>query len=57
MIDLTSGQTAEDATVPTPSRFKVAWYAAAAFFGLRRSNVGGFGSTIPEHTTRTGFYG
>jgi hypothetical protein len=57
VIDLASGQTAEDVTVPKPSRFRSVWYAAAALLGLRRSNVGGFGSTIPEHTTRTGFYG
>lgn len=57
VIDLTSGQTAEDVTVPKPSRFRSVWYAAAALLGLRRSNVGGFGSTIPEHTTGTGFYG
>jgi hypothetical protein len=34
-----------------------AWYVAIALFGLRRSNVGGFGAMIPEQTSRGGFYG
>lgn len=46
VVDVTSGR-AEDVTVPKPSRFKLAWYVAAALIGLRRSNVGGFGSVIP----------
>jgi hypothetical protein len=57
VIDLASGQTAEDVSVPKPSGFKLAWYAAVALLGLHRSNVGGFGSTIPEHTARGGFHG
>jgi hypothetical protein len=44
-------------TVPKPSSFKLAWYAAIALLGLRRSNVGGFGSMVPENTSRSGFYG
>jgi hypothetical protein len=28
-----------------------------ALMGLRRSNVGGFGSTVPMQTARGGFYG
>jgi hypothetical protein len=57
IIDLATGQAAADVSVPAPSRFKRAWYAAIALFGLRRSNVGGFGSTIPEATSGSGFHG
>jgi hypothetical protein len=57
VVDVGSGRVAENVTVPKPSGFKLAWYAAIALFGLRRSNVGGFGSLIPEHTGRRGFYG
>ena len=57
VIDLASGQVAENVTVPKPSGFKLAWYAAIAMFGLRRSNVGGFGSAVPEQAARSGFYG
>jgi hypothetical protein len=57
VIDLASGQIAANVDVPKPSHFKLAWYAAIALFGLRRSNVGGFGSMIPEQTSRSGFYG
>jgi hypothetical protein len=56
VIDIATGQT-NNVTVPEPSGFKLAWYAAIALLGLRRSNVGGFGSLIPEQTTRSGFYG
>ena len=57
VMDVASGQVADHVTVPRPSRFKLAWYAAIALLGLRRSNVGGFGATIPEQTARSGFYG
>ena len=55
--NLASGQIAANVDVPKPSHFKLAWYAAIALLGLRRSNVGGFGSMIPEQTSRSGFYG
>ena len=55
VVDVTSGQIAEGVTIPKPSGFKLVWYAAIALLGLRRSNVGGFGSAIPEHTS--GGYG
>ncbi len=55
--DLASGQTAANVSVPKPSHFRLAWYAAIALFGLRRSNVGGFGSMIPEQTAHSGFHG
>jgi hypothetical protein len=57
VIDLASGQVADGVTVPKPSGFKLAWYAAIALLGLRRSNVGGFGSPIPEQTSGSGYYG
>lgn len=44
-------------TVTAPSGFKLAWYAAIAVLGLRRSNVGGFGSAVPEQTSSSGFHG
>lgn len=34
-------------TVARPSRFRALWYRALAMIGLRRNNVGGFGSFIP----------
>ena len=58
--DLASGRTADPLTVPPPSRFRVAWYAAVALLGLRRSNVGGFGSAVAPQSTGgagSGFYG
>jgi hypothetical protein len=57
IIDLTDGRTADNVHVAKPSGFKLAWYSAIALLGLRRSNVGGFGSMIPEQTARSGFYG
>jgi hypothetical protein len=57
VADVGADRTATDVTVPKPSRFKLAWYAAVALLGLRRSNVGGFGSVIPHETGRRGFYG
>ena len=57
VVDITSGQVADRVQVPKPSGFKLAWYSAIALLGLRRSNVGGFGSMIPEQTARSGFYG
>ena len=57
VIDLTSGRTVDNVSVPKPSGFKLAWYSAIALLGLRRSNVGGFGSTIPDQAARSGFYG
>jgi hypothetical protein len=58
-IDLSTGRVEEPLTVPAPSRFRLAWYAAVALLGFRRSNVGGFGSTVPEQTHHRGggFYG
>jgi hypothetical protein len=57
VLDLETGRFEDNVKVPKPSGFKHAWYAAITLFGLRRSNVGGFGSTIPEQAGRSGFYG
>ena len=54
IIDIASGQVLDGVTVPKPSGFRLAWYAAIALLGLRRSNVGGFGSVIPEQTSGGG---
>lgn len=55
VVDVATGQTADNVTVPKPSGFRLAWYAAIALLGLRRSNVGGFGSSIPEQTSSGGY--
>jgi hypothetical protein len=55
-VDLDTGSQS-DIKVSRPSWFRRAWYAAVAVMGLRRSNVGGFGSTVPEQTSRSGYYG
>jgi hypothetical protein len=49
----TGGRT--DVTVPRPSWFRLAWYAAVTVLSLRRSNVGGFGGMVPEQSS--GGYG
>lgn len=53
--DITTGQVAEGVSIPKPSGFRLAWYATIALLGLRRSNVGGFGSAIPEQTSSGGY--
>lgn len=55
VVDLDTGQVADRVTVARPSGFKLAWYAAVALLGLRRSNVGGFGSHVPEQTSGGGY--
>ena len=54
-IDVATGQITDGVTIPKPSGFRLAWYAMVALLGLRRSNVGGFGSAVPEHTGGGGF--
>jgi hypothetical protein len=56
VIDIATGQTQFAVNVPRPSYFRMGWYAALALMGLRRSNVGGFGSIVPD-PSRGGFYG
>jgi hypothetical protein len=41
--------------VTPPSLFRKAWYRLVVLFGLRRSNVGGFGGMVPEETSGGGF--
>ena len=57
VIDVATGQAADDVKVSRPSRFKRAWYVAIALLGLRRNNVGGFGATVPEQTAHSGLGG
>jgi hypothetical protein len=55
VIDVGTNTATDYVDVPKPSLFRMAWYVAIALFGLRRSNVGGFGSTIPERGSGGGF--
>jgi hypothetical protein len=59
VIDLATGRVEDDVRVSEPSWFRRAWYVAITLMRLRRSNVGGFGSTVPQQTGsgRSGFYG
>jgi hypothetical protein len=57
VVDLATGRIEDNVQVREPSFFRRAWYVAIAVFGLRRSNVGGFGAMVPEQTSRGGFYG
>ena len=50
VIDLGSQAVTDYQDVPKPSLFRVVWYAAVTLLGLRRSNVGGFGSSIPDQS-------
>ncbi len=56
VVDMADKRFEPNLRVPVPSLFRRAWYGAVALTGLRRSNVGGFGSTLPEQTSG-GFYG
>jgi hypothetical protein len=56
-IDLAKNESAKALIVIAPSLFRRAWYAAVALSGLRRCNVGGFGSVVPDQTAGSGFYG
>ena len=57
-VSLETGGVDEDLSFSVPQGFRRLWYGAIALFGLRRNNVGGFGSTVPEQTQhRGGFYG
>ena len=56
-VALDSGHVVDPLIVAEPPRFRRFWYAAVALLGLKRANVGGFGSTVPEHQARSGFYG
>jgi hypothetical protein len=56
-ISLETGAVDEDLSLAVPQGFRRLWYGAIALMGLRRNNVGGFGSTVPEQTQSSGFYG
>lgn len=56
-LALESGKVDEAVSLAIPSGFRSLWYAALALMSLRRNSVGGFGSTIPEQTRSSGFYG
>ena len=58
-VAIETGAAESPMSLVVPSRFRSLWYAAIALMGLRRSSVGGFGSTVPEQTSsgRSGFYG
>ena len=55
VIDLGSKTVTDYVDIPKPSFFSMLGYATIALLGLRRSNVGGFGSRIPEQSS--GGYG
>jgi hypothetical protein len=57
VIELTSGRSERNVVIPKPSGFRRAWYSASALLGLRRSDVGGFGSTIPDDPEHGGSLG
>jgi hypothetical protein len=56
-LSLDTGAVDDAMPLAAPSRMRRLWYGAIALMGLRRSNVGGFGSLVPEETRSTGFYG
>jgi hypothetical protein len=55
--DLATGGEPQPYQVERPSLFRRAWYRAVALMGLRRNDVGGFGSAIPEESTGGGGFG
>ena len=56
-LDLDLPEGPEPLRVEAPSLFRRAWYRAVAVMGLHRSNVGGFGSAIPEEGSGFGGFG
>jgi len=56
-LSLETGVMESPLSLTMPSNFRRLWYAAIALMGLRRSSVGGFGSTVPQQTQSSGFYG
>jgi hypothetical protein len=55
VIDLGSQAVTDYVDIPKPSFFSMLGYATVALLGLRRSNVGGFGSRIPEQSSGGGY--
>jgi hypothetical protein len=56
-IDLTGNRAIDRMDVRGPSFLRLAWYTIVAMLRLHRSNIGGFGAVIPQHTARGGFAG
>ncbi len=56
-VCLETGEVTDPLSLSMPSHFRKLWYGAIALLGLRRNSVGGFGSTVPEQTRSSGFYG
>lgn len=56
-VSFETGHVEEDLSLAVPQGFRRLWYGAIALLGLRRNNVGGFGSVVPEQTQGSGFYG
>jgi hypothetical protein len=56
-ISVETGAVDEELSFAVPQGFRRLWYGAIALLGLRRNNVGGFGSQVPEQTQGSGFYG
>jgi len=56
-VTLETGAIEDPLSLEVPSRFRSLWYGALALMGLRRSSAGGFGSTVPQQTKSSGFYG
>jgi hypothetical protein len=54
ILDLSGAGNAQPLHVDRPSFFKLAWYRVLALSGLRRADVGGFGSAIPEQSAGSG---
>jgi hypothetical protein len=46
-----------DLEVKPPDFFRKAWYGVMAMLNLRRSDVGGFGGSVPEAYVSGGGYG
>lgn len=57
VVSLETGGVDDNLALAAPESFRRLWYGAIALLGLRRNNVGGFGSTVPEQTQGRGFYG
>lgn len=55
VIDLGSKTVTDYVDIPKPSFFSMLGYATVALLGLRRSNVGGFGSRVPEQSSGGGY--
>ena len=57
VADLATGRVDDNVRVREPNWFRRACYAALAIMRLRRSNIGGFGSAVPQQTAGHGAFG